>query len=170
MLLILLKLLNTLIQKPFISVLHIDEPFSSIVSGETKIPYVCDGEEESASSKMQARQARIAELDAGIKSGTGFNSQIGGLNNYASEEEVEAAKAERQKLIAEDEQFRAKYADQLRAEALARAGGGAAGGSGGGSTNVVDAKKSTKNISVGDKSLDDPNVGRHYMNKEAYGH
>ena len=144
---------------------------SKVPGGETIAGFIFgDGEEESASSKMQARQARIAELDAGIKSGTGFNSQIGGLNNYASEEEVEAAKAERQKLIAEDEQFRAKYADQLRAEALARAGGGAAGGSGGGSTNVVDAKKSTKNISVGDKSLDDPNVGRHYMNKEAYGH
>jgi len=41
------QLLNTLIQKPFISVLHIDEPFSSIIPGETKIPYVCDGEEES---------------------------------------------------------------------------------------------------------------------------
>jgi hypothetical protein len=40
-------LINTLNQKPFISVLHIDEPFSSIIPGETKIPYVCDGEEES---------------------------------------------------------------------------------------------------------------------------
>lgn len=40
-------LINTLNQKPFISVLHINEPFSSIELGETKIPYVCDGEEES---------------------------------------------------------------------------------------------------------------------------
>ena len=40
-------LINTLNQKPFISVLHIDDPFSSIIPGETKIPYICDGEEES---------------------------------------------------------------------------------------------------------------------------
>lgn len=40
-------LINTLNQKPFISVLHVNEPFSSIELGETKIPYVFDGEEES---------------------------------------------------------------------------------------------------------------------------
>ena len=40
------QLLNTLNQKPFISVLHINQPFSSITQGETKIPYVYDGEGE----------------------------------------------------------------------------------------------------------------------------
>jgi len=39
-------LIDTLNQKPFISVLHIVEPFSIITFGETKIPYVLDGEEE----------------------------------------------------------------------------------------------------------------------------
>ena len=35
-------LIKTLNKKPFISVLHIVEPFTSIVSGKTKIPYVYD--------------------------------------------------------------------------------------------------------------------------------
>jgi len=39
-------LIHTLNQKPFISVDQIVEPYSLVIPGETKIPYVYDGEEE----------------------------------------------------------------------------------------------------------------------------
>ena len=124
---------------------------------------------KSARDKMKDNQERLTELDRGIAKGTGLNSDLGGLNAYASAEEVEAAKLERQRIIKEDEEFRAKYADQLRAEALSRSGGSGGGGPGGGNnTQVVDAKRSVKNINVGDKLLDDPHATSYYMNKEAY--
>lgn len=144
-----------------------EDILSSIPFGDKIASWIFGDEDNSATAKMEERQARIAELDKGIAKGTGSNSTIGGWNMVASEEEVAAAKAERLKLIREDEEFRAKFADELRAEKLAKAGGGRRDAEGSGvQINNVDAKKINKPITVSDKGLIDPAMAGYAAMKE----